>query len=251
VASRFQDTAQKSDCLARLGGDEFAVMLTLERDPTEVATLAAQQLLTALEAPFTIEGTELLVQASMGIALFPDHGSDAASLMRQADVAMYTAKRANSGYSIYGESQDQHSPGLLSLLAELRQAIEHDHLMLQFQPQLNLPSGEARWAEALVRWQHPQKGLLQPYEFIPLAERTGYIRPLTIWVLDSALVQLATWAETGGRSKPFSSRLGGPSAAGVRRGAAPTTWRRGKPTQGGDPGTRACNRARAATGHPA
>jgi EAL domain-containing protein (putative c-di-GMP-specific phosphodiesterase class I) len=141
------------------------------------------------------------IDASIGIAYIPDHGQDLSTVLRCADVAMYTAKRSGTGFAFYTVEQDTHSPTRLAMLAELRHAIEENGLMLHYQPKLELRSGRIVGAEALVRWEHPQQGLLMPDDFIPLAEHTGLIRPLGLWVVEAALRQCKAWQRAGIRLK--------------------------------------------------
>jgi predicted signal transduction protein with EAL and GGDEF domain len=184
-----------SDLIARLGGDEFAVLLP-SVDPKE-PVLVARKITKVLEFPFDIDGLPIDVEASIGIVLYPDHGSDADSLIQRADVAMYAAKQSGSGYTIYTADQDQHSPRRLMLMAELRRAIEEDLLLLHYQPKVNLAAGGVCGVEVLGRWPHHELGAIPPDQFIPLAERTGLIKPLTGWVLDRALNQCRTWYQAG------------------------------------------------------
>jgi diguanylate cyclase (GGDEF)-like protein/PAS domain S-box-containing protein len=195
VAQRLQGTVRESDTVARLGGDEFAVLLptTDERG----AQLTARRLLDALEAHFKVEGQSFQVGASIGIAYYPQHGGDAATLMRRADVAMYAAKRSGSGFATYTADRDEMSSLRLLLTGELRQAIENNHMVLHYQPKVNLRDGRTENVEALIRWQHPERGLTSPDGFIPLAEETGLMKPLTIWVLNEALRQHREWREAG------------------------------------------------------
>ncbi|MDO9372115.1 MAG: EAL domain-containing protein [Gammaproteobacteria bacterium] len=195
VALRLQNTLRKSDTVARLGGDEFAVLLP--GADAERAIQAARVLITTLEAAFHLEGQMLDVRASIGIALFPAHGTDEATLLRRADVAMYAAKRAHSGYALYDSGQDQDSLLRLTLTSALTHAIEQQELVLHYQPKVAFSSGRVVSAEALVRWQRPGQGLLPPDEFIPLAERTGLIRPLTQFVLHETVRQCAAWRRAG------------------------------------------------------
>ncbi len=195
VGMRLRRVLRAADTVARLGGDEFAVLLPTAT--AEGATLAAAKLLHALEQPFMIEGQSLVVGASVGIALCPEHGDDAETLLRRADVAMYVAKRTGTGCAIYTLEHDQHSRGRLALVGELRQAIEHDVLVLHYQPLIDLDTRRTTGLEALVRWQHPRHGLLLPDQFIPLAEQTGLIKPLSPWVLNAALRQCQGWRAAG------------------------------------------------------
>jgi len=160
------------------------------------AILIAEKLLETLEEPFTVAGQPVEVGASIGIAIYPQHGDDAATLMGRADVAMYVAKQARSGYSLYtGEQDSPMRP--LTLVTKLRSAIEQFELILHYQPIVDLQTGSPLRAEALVRWGHPRHGLIQPDDFIPAAEQSDLIKPLTLWVLNEALSQLQTWRKAG------------------------------------------------------
>jgi diguanylate cyclase len=195
VATRLTGVLRQVDTVARLGGDEFAVLLP-EVD-AEGAPAVAEKLRVALHQPLTLDGVGLDLDASIGIAVYPDHGGDAAELLQHADVAMYAAKQTHAGFMVYDPAVDQHSPRRLALLGGLRRALERDELVLHYQPKADLSSGQVLGVEALVRWQHPAHGLLAPGEFIPLAERTGLIHPLTRWVLDAALRQAGQWRRAG------------------------------------------------------
>ncbi|RJQ47001.1 MAG: EAL domain-containing protein [Gammaproteobacteria bacterium] len=195
IALRLQNALRKSDTIARLGGDEFAVLLP--GADAEGAVRTARTMLTNLEAAFPVEGRMLDARASIGIALSPAHGTDAVTLLRHADIAMYTAKHARHGYALYDSGQDQNSLLQLTLTSALDRAIAHRELTLYYQPRVDFKTGRVTGAEALVRWQHPERGLIAPDEFIPLAERTGLIRPLTQRVLSEALRQCAAWRHAG------------------------------------------------------
>jgi len=188
VALRLRAELRGSDTVARLGGDEFAVVLPGVLGHTG-AVLAARKLLKSLEPLFMVEGEALEVGASLGIALFPDHGDDAETLMRRADVAMYVAKRTHSGFAIYGAEQDTDSPNRLALTAELRQALDRGELTVHFQPKYDLAKGTVVGAEALARWSHPRLGLLLPEQFVHLAEQSGLIRRLGMMVLEQSIRQ--------------------------------------------------------------
>ncbi len=195
VAVRLQHALAAHASVARLGGDEFAVLL-----PTTDLLQAqrhAEALITALRAPFELGGYSVETGVSIGIALAPDHGADFETLLRQADIAMYVAKRDGSGSAVYATEQDVHSPERLALIGELRHAIEGDALVLHYQPKLGCRTGELAGVEALVRWLHPERGLIPPDRFIPLAEQTGLIRPLTQWVIRTALEQCRIWRDQG------------------------------------------------------
>ncbi|MBI3609570.1 MAG: EAL domain-containing protein [Nitrospirae bacterium] len=195
VGPRVLSVLRESDTVARLGGDEFAVLLPA----TDIngAAVAARKILEALDRPFVVEGFFLEIGASIGIALFPEHGEDADILMRRADVAMYQAKQSGSGFAVYISEHDRHSPRRLALMGELRHAVERRELVLYYQPKINLKTGRTTGVEALVRWQHPQHGLILPDQFIALAEHTGVIKPLTLWVLSDAARQCRDWQQAG------------------------------------------------------
>ncbi|MBI3778590.1 MAG: EAL domain-containing protein [Gammaproteobacteria bacterium] len=187
VAARLRSKLRDIDTVARMGGDEFAILLPAVSD--KHATMAARMLLQALRAPFRIEEQSLDIGASIGVALYPDHGVDANILIQRADVAMYSAKNANSGHAFYDSKLDQHNPTRLTLLGELRHAVEQEQFVLYYQPKVNLKTLQVTGVEALVRWNHPREDLLLPDTFIPLLEQTGMIRSLTPWVLNESLRQ--------------------------------------------------------------
>jgi diguanylate cyclase (GGDEF)-like protein/PAS domain S-box-containing protein len=195
VALRLRKALRRADTVARWGGDEFAIVPSGTTDVPR-AILIAEKLLETLEAPFTVAGQQVDIGASIGIAIYPEHGDDATTLMGRADVAMYVAKQARSGYSLYtGEQESALRP--LALVTKLRSAIEQFELVLHYQPIVDLQTGTPLAAEALVRWGHPSHGLIQPNDFIPAAEQSDLIKPLTLWVLNEALTQLNTWRKAG------------------------------------------------------
>jgi diguanylate cyclase len=196
VGERLGDALRKVDTIARLGGDEFAVLLPRIASP-EGAVAVAKKLQAAFDRSFMLEGLAVDVEASIGLVLYPDHGQDADELLQHADIAMYVAKETHTGFMLFDPKLDQHSPRRLALLGELRRAIERDELVLHYQPKVDARSGELLGVEALARWQHPVHGMIPPSEFIPLAERTGLITPLTHYVLDVALRQSRQWREAG------------------------------------------------------
>ncbi|WP_277186791.1 EAL domain-containing protein [Caballeronia sp. BR00000012568055] len=196
VAKRLRATLQRqTDTVARLGGDEFAVLLPT--DNIDAARLLATRMLRALEQPITIENQLVDVGASIGIVTFPDNGTDMNVLLRRADIAMYVAKRSNLGFSLYDERHDQNSAERLSLMSELRQAVEHNQLTLYYQPKVDLATHRVKYVEALVRWDHPTRGFVAPDQFIPFAEQTGYIKTISRWVADKAIGQCAEWRAQG------------------------------------------------------
>ena len=166
---------------------------------------------TAIEEPFRFHGLTLLVRASVGIAMFPEHGRDVETLMQRADIAMYSAKARGVGHEVYSASRDGHSRARLALIGELPDAIETGQVVVHYQPKFDLETGEVGGAEALVRWDHPQFGLLGPGAFLPLAEQTGLMRPLTLRVLDDALAQCARWRDEDGLNLPVAVNLGAPN----------------------------------------
>jgi diguanylate cyclase (GGDEF)-like protein/PAS domain S-box-containing protein len=196
VGTRLRGTLRKSDIIARLGGDEFSILLLTAGD-LKGAIRVACRMLSILEQPFFIEGHPIHIGASIGITLYPEHGSDADALMRRADIAMFMAKRAYSEYAVYAAEQDRYSPDQMTLMSELRSAIENDQLMLCYQPKVNCQTGRVSDVEALVRWKHPEHGILPPDTFIPFAEKTGLIKPLSLWVLNAALRQCQKWHQQG------------------------------------------------------
>jgi len=195
VATRLQEVVRRDDMVARLGGDEFAIVRT-EGD-TDGALAVARAICAALEAPFTVEGHAVSVGVSVGVAFCPVHGDDAGTLLRHADAAMYAAKQGGLGHAVYDPGQDDYDATRLGRVGDLRQAIAAGTLVLHYQPKVALETGRVCGVEALVRWPHPTYGLLPPERFIPLAEQTGLIVPLTAWVLNEALRQRAAWAAAG------------------------------------------------------
>ena len=196
LAERLRSTLRAEDTVARLGGDEFAVLPAGACDEA-AAMRIADKVLAALQTPFLIEEQAIHARMSIGVAVYPAHGEDADILMRRADVAMYTAKRMRSGQVIYSPAQDEHSKRRLQITGELRRAIPASELVLHYQPRLHLPTGTVTALEALVRWQHPVQGLVPPADFIPVAEQSDLIHPLTAWVAGEAVRQLRVFSELG------------------------------------------------------
>ena len=196
VARRLAKLARQTDVVARLGGDEFALVITPvdgERGCADVA----QQAIEALRAPVMVRGVALEVGASVGIAYSPDHGTSVDALLRHADVALEKAKGRHRACVVYQRDFDDRGVERLALVADLTRAIEGGELMLVFQPQVELETGHVRGVEALVRWNHPERGVLAPDDFIEPAEHTGVIRPLTMWVAQTALSQADRWRAEG------------------------------------------------------
>jgi diguanylate cyclase (GGDEF)-like protein len=187
------------DTLARLGGDEFALLLHVEGDAAAAATSALHRIEELVAQPYQIEGLPLSIEASIGVACYPGDGEDVDQLLQHADIAMYAAKRNGAGHAFYERSTNGNGDDRrrLGMLGELRRAIAERELVLHYQPKLDLRSKRIDRVEALVRWQHPTDGLVPPVQFIPLAEQTGLIKPLTLYVLDSALQQCRRWLDDG------------------------------------------------------
>jgi diguanylate cyclase (GGDEF)-like protein len=196
LGPRLTEALPDVELLARIGGDEFAVLIVSGPD-RGAATGVAERLLETLTEPFAIDGISLTVRASVGIAHHPEHGLDANTLFRRADVAMYQAKATKSGWLEYEAERDEHSRARLALAGELRRAISDGELVVHYQPKADLAEGAVTSVEALVRWQHPERGLLSPAEFLPVAEHTGLIRPLTLYVLDDAVRRASEWEAAG------------------------------------------------------
>ena len=197
VAHRLEEARPEGATVARLGGDEFAVLLPDIPD-LSVAEDVATYLLSVLGKSFSVGGVRLVVQASLGIAMAPDHGDDVHTLMRRSDIALYEAKRERARFCAYSqEGEDTHTPQRLTTLTDLRSAVEDDQLFCVYQPKIDIASGEVCGVEALVRWKHPTRGIQFPDTFIPLAENTGLIAPITFFVVERALRQVRTWQEQG------------------------------------------------------
>ncbi|MET8572152.1 bifunctional diguanylate cyclase/phosphodiesterase [Streptomyces sp. NPDC004783] len=180
---------------ARLGGDEFAVLLPVA-DSTTSATRLARGLVTALSSPLDLDGLTLVLEASAGVAVFPDHAADAEGLLRRADVAMYQAKRDRTGVEVYESKRDSNTPDRLGLLGDLRRALDAHEVQLHYQPKVRF-DGQVAGLEALVRWVHPERGRVPPDEFIAIAESSGLMPHLTEYVLETALGQVARWRSQG------------------------------------------------------
>ena len=188
IGPRLSEVLRDGDTLARLGGDEFAVVL--HPGDEAAASAAGLRLRAALERSFRVGGIRVHIDASVGIAMFPEHARDGIGLLQRADVAMYEAKRTRTGHEVYLPARDRHSRERLELLGEMRDALEAGELVLHYQPKAEIATGAVRGVEALVRWAHPQRGLLAPAEFLPLAEQSGLGRALTAFVIDLALVEI-------------------------------------------------------------
>lgn len=195
AGERLLNIFRKTDTVARLGGDEFGILLP--ETNTEQAILLAQKVVEKFKQSFIVEGHNLGIGISMGICESPLYGSDVNILLQYADVAMYIAKRNNLGYEVYDPDKDMHSIGRLALMGDLRKAIEEESLELYYQPKVDIVSGKVFGVEALLRWQHPKRGFILPDIFIPLTIQTGLYKPLTSWVVKSAIEQCAEWRQQG------------------------------------------------------
>ena len=192
VGDRLVAALRGIDTVARLGGDEFGLVLPGSAD--EAAAVAAlERVRKAVGADVELEGLPLNIEASIGVAFYPAHGDDVDVLLQRADVAMYVAKESTLGTVVYDAEHDHYNPRRLALVGELRRALDRDELVLHYQPKTELATGAVNSVEALVRWRHPSRGLLYPDEFIPVAEQTGLIGPLTEWVLRAAVSQVVAW----------------------------------------------------------
>ena len=196
VAERLRTAVRNSDTVARMGGDEFGILPADETD-VETAEAIAWKVRSAFEEPFLINGRAVNVRASIGIAFFPQHGRASADLLRRASLAMREAKQAGSGLGVFVAEPEDPTAHRLTLLSELRAGIPRGELTLHFQPQVDLTTRRTTGVEALVRWQHPTSGLLQPSQFMPEAARSELIEPLTNWVLAEALHQQRQWSDAG------------------------------------------------------
>ncbi|MEW2496753.1 bifunctional diguanylate cyclase/phosphodiesterase [Streptomyces nodosus] len=195
IAERLRLALPRGAEAARLGGDEFAVLLPVA-DSTTSASRAARNLVAALSSPLDLDGLTLVLEASAGVAVFPDHAPDAEGLLRRADVAMYQAKRDRTGVEVYESKRDSNTPDRLGLLGDLRRALDAHEVQLHYQPKVRF-DGQVAGLEALVRWVHPERGKVPPDEFIAIAESSGLMPHLTEYVLETALGQVARWRAQG------------------------------------------------------
>jgi diguanylate cyclase (GGDEF)-like protein len=198
IGARLDSVLRNTATVARLGGDEFAILLNETHDRQSVVPVV-RRVLKVLEEPVVVGGLALQVEASIGIAIFPENGRTVDAVMRAADVAMYVAKEQRSGYEFYDEDghEHRHDAGRLALIGELRRAMDEAELVLHYQPKVDLRTGQVKGVEALARWSHPERGMLSPDEFIPLAERSNLLRPMTLYVLDTAMRQANAWRSQG------------------------------------------------------
>ncbi len=209
TASRLLECLREVDTVARLGGDEFSVALA-NVTCAEDAELIAQKILKALSRPMTLNGHELFITTSIGISLFPDHGEDPVLLIKNADIAMYSAKaNGRNNYQFYDQSMDREADKRLMLETGMRKALERDEFRIFYQPKVDMISGKVTAMEALLRWEHPELGMLPPNSFISLAEETGLIFPIGEWVLRHACMQNRAWQDQGLASVRVAVNLSG------------------------------------------
>ena len=196
VARRLTDSLRTDDVVTRLGGDEFGLVLPGITGAEEVHSLLVRVSL-ALGESVELDGVPVAVEASFGVALHPRDGHDTESLLRAADAAMYQGKRGTSSIVVYDPRIESTPAGGLAVQSELRRALDHDELVLHYQPVVDLVTGEVTRLEALVRWQHPERGLVYPADFVPAVEQSSLVQPFTRWVLARALEDCATWTAAG------------------------------------------------------
>jgi diguanylate cyclase (GGDEF)-like protein len=196
VAARLRSVVRRAnDSVARVGGDEFAILMAGSR--TSDAQRVAEAVARALEVKMTLDGHVVDVRASIGVAVCPDHGHDPGKLLHRAEVAMRAAKREQLKIVMWDDRYDENGEKRLSMMSDLKKAVDNEELTLIYQPRIPLGDSGEHYVEALVRWQHPTRGLVPPSEFVPLAEQTGFIRTITQWVLDHAIAQCAQWRSRG------------------------------------------------------
>lgn len=196
IAQRLRKIIPEPNTVARLGGDEFGIILKkfgTKEDAAEVVHTIKE----TLQVPLKLEGVRLDIDASIGITLYPEHGKDAQILLQRADVAMYQAKQKHCGFIMYTTTLDRCNTRRLTLMGELREAIINNELVAYYQPKIDIKTGKIKELEALVRWKHKVHGLVQPDDFIPMAEQTGLIKQLTLWILHESLMQCAKWNDEG------------------------------------------------------
>jgi predicted signal transduction protein with EAL and GGDEF domain len=197
LAHRLESVIRGGDTVARLGGDEFGILVCGLGDTKADLDEALVGIIAALDQLFPVDGLPLHVEASIGIARYPEHGNDVDTLLKRADVAMYVAKETGATHTLYAAELDHHDTASLTLLSELPRALRDRELVLRYQPKLDVRTGELAGIEALTSWQHPTRGLIAPGEFVPAAEKTGLIQPFTRYVLDEALGQVTRWEREG------------------------------------------------------
>ena len=197
VAARLRDAVRAPDSVARLGGDEFGILLPTLSANDQSSSERVEQIKATLEQPVFVQGIPIAIEASIGLAFHPEHGDTVELLLQHADVAMYIAKHQHRGHATYNPHEDDNDPNKIALLDELHRAINNGELTLDYQPTVHLRTGNIDSVEALVRWQHPTRGLIMPDQFIPIVEKTALIKPLTHYVIEHALRQCKQWEQHG------------------------------------------------------
>jgi diguanylate cyclase (GGDEF)-like protein/PAS domain S-box-containing protein len=207
VSARLSECVRGDDTVGRLSGDEFAIVLSRLSAPVDAATVA-KKIVDELNRPFQLEGAELFVTVSIGVTVFPTDTVDQDTLIRNADVAMYRAKdRGRNNYQFYTPEMNRRTREMLNMEGELRRALERDEFVLHYQPKVSLENGRVTGIEALLRWRHPERGLVPPADFIPLLEETGLVVQAGEWVLRAVCRQLAEWGARGMRRVPIAVNL--------------------------------------------
>jgi diguanylate cyclase (GGDEF)-like protein/PAS domain S-box-containing protein len=207
VGQSLKDCVRREDTVGRLGGDEFAVVLGELARPDDAAVVA-RKILDSFAAPFDVEGQEAFITASIGVATFPQDGGDADTLLQRADAAMYRAKESSrNAYCFYTAEMNARAAAKLQLNSDLRRAIERGEFLLNYQPKVRLDTGELIGMEALLRWKHPERGIVPPAEFVPALEDTGLILPVGEWVVAEACRQLEQWRRQGLAPRPVAVNL--------------------------------------------
>ncbi len=196
VGSRLREIAQNHENVARLGGDEFAIIVA-GNDCKNEAKATAEKIIRSMTVPFNVDGQILVLDVSIGIAIYPDHGKNTGQILSKADVSMYASKRRKTGYTVYNSKLDSSGMNRLGLMGELKRSLDRGELSLHFQGKIGLPLENFCGAEALIRWNHPIRGLIPPGEFIPLAEQGGLIKELTYLVIRMAAAQMKQWKNEG------------------------------------------------------
>ncbi len=197
ISTRLQGVTLERDDIAKIDGNVFGVFLSAQSDSGRRAEEFARQILKTMESPFIVEGLPVTIHSDVGIVHFPEHGNDVDTLVQRAGIALRIAQKSTKGYATYSSSFDNQTPLRLTLISELRQAIERDSLELFYQPQVSIKTGEVCGVEALLRWNHPTYGFVPPDEFVPMAERNRMINSLTQWVLKRAFRECANWHKQG------------------------------------------------------
>ncbi|MDP3334005.1 MAG: EAL domain-containing protein, partial [Methylococcaceae bacterium] len=196
VSSRLQGVSRERDSVAKIDGNVFGILVA-NTDDLSGAEQLARYIQKAMEPPFIVERLQVGVHSNVGIVNFPEHGEDVDTLVQKAGVALHMAQSSNKGYALYKSAFDNHSPQRLTLMSDLRHAIERNGLELFYQAKVSISTGKLYGAEALLRWNHPKYGFISPEEFVPMAERTRMIKQLTTWVLKQTFRDCAAWHKQG------------------------------------------------------